>query len=128
MLLDRYWLGTLSHTCILPFLMISLANDEILRRKWAFALFAKTCQQNAPYLKLISEMLLFWNSIFGQSSYSKWKIFKNKINSRTQVPCKALDFHELKYHVKYSSSWNSSSLKKFKWNSSSKKIKKKNFS
>jgi len=34
--------------------MISLANDEILWRKWAFAPFAKTFQQNAPYLKFYS--------------------------------------------------------------------------
>ena len=35
----------------------------------------------------------------------------------TRVPFKELEFfHELEFHVKYSSSWNSSSLKKFKWN------------
>ena len=56
-------------------------------------------------------MLLFWNSIFGQSSYSELKILKNKNkkNSGTQVPWKdssgtlvlyiELKFMELEFQI-----------------------------
>ena len=45
-----------------------------------------------PFPKLIREMPLFWNSIFGQSSYSKLKIIlKKKIVE--------LELHELEFHA-----------------------------
>ena len=70
---------------------------SISRRKWAFAFFAKTFQQNTPYLKLIRKMPPFWNLIFGQLSYSKLKNFKNFFFSGTRVswtwvPCEVLEF------------------------------------
>ena len=43
--------------------------------KWPFK--KKKIYHFAQFFKLIKEMLLFWNSIFGQSSYNKLK--KKKI-------------------------------------------------
>ena len=44
--------------------------------KWPFFL-KKKIYHFAQFFKLIKEMLLFWNSIFGQSSYNKLKKKKN---------------------------------------------------
>ena len=41
------------------------------RPKWAFTTFSQIFQQNIPCLKLIRKMSIFWNSIFGTSSYSE---------------------------------------------------------
>ena len=40
--------------------------------------FKKKIQHFAQFLKLIKKMSMFWNSIFGQSSYNKLKIKKLK--------------------------------------------------
>ena len=92
-----------------------------IRPKWQNTPFLQTFQQNAPCLKLFRDMPLFWNSIFetrflDNRVIAKWNIKKKKKNcgTWTQVP-----FKELKFLVRNSSSWNLSSLKIFKWNSSS---------
>ena len=73
--------------------------------------FSQNFLANAPFLKLFREMLLFWNLIFGQSSYSELKILKNKNkkNSGTRVPWKdssgtlvlyiELKFMELEFQI-----------------------------
>ena len=67
------------------------------RPKWAFAILAKTFQQNASYLKLFREMSTI--KLQRTENYYYYYFF-------------GLEFHELEFHVKYSSSQNSSSLKK----------------
>ena len=57
-----------------------------LRRKWANVLFVQKNQRSAPFSKLIRKMPLFWNAIFGQSSYSKLKIKKKKKFNGTRAP------------------------------------------
>ena len=56
-------------------------------RKLANSLFTQTFQNFANFPKLIREMPLFWNSIFGQSSYSEPKNLKKK-KIETWVPRK----------------------------------------
>ena len=43
---------------------------EETQPKWANAIFVQKNQRFAPYLKLIKEMPLFWNSIFLKSSFN----------------------------------------------------------
>ena len=76
--------------------------------------FKKKIQHFALFPKLIREMSLFWNSIFGQLSYKKLKI-KNFFFSITRVPCEVLEFLEkIQVELKFLE------LEYFTWYSSSK--------
>ena len=71
-----------------------------------FFFFLKKIQHFVKIFKLIREMPMFWNLIFGQSSYNKLKIKKKKKNSRALLWC----FKDLIVAFWNSSSMNSSSM------------------
>ena len=74
------------------------------RPKLAFTHFSQTFQQNAPCLKLIREMPLFWNSIFYKSSFKcKTRFLEHRVIANVDLEI-FLFFLELEFHVKYSSS------------------------
>ena len=57
-----------------------------IRTKWGYIPFGEKFQQNAPFLKLFSDMLLFWNLILSKSSFSvELKIMKLEFFENFQV-------------------------------------------
>ena len=121
-------------------------TNEKIAAKMGFCpfFFLKKKSSILPHFaKLIREISLFWNSIFGQSSYNKLKIlililiffwnsslWNSSSIQGTRVPCEVLEFmeleflekiqvelefHELEYFTWYLSSWNSRSKKKKKF-------------
>ena len=67
--------------------------------------------------KIFNKMPHIWN-YFGKCLYFETRFLDNRVITNWKFK-KKKKFLELDFHVKYLSSWNSSSLKKFKWNLSS---------
>ena len=107
--------------------------------KLAFIHFSQIFQQNVQCLKLIRKMSLFWNSIFYKLSFKcKTQFLEHQIIANvdldkyiyiyifiylyilgTLVPCKVLEFMELKFHLNFFKELEFHELEYFTWNASS---------